>query len=188
MNDSHFQLNPIVTLQHQYHLPPVGRSLWRKRVRDGIKAKTQYPERPAAWPPDAEWPADCAFALVQTGLLRGKSIGFLPTKVHVPDEKERERPGWGNVRLVIDEWILLEYACVFLPAQQNAVVESVSKGLALPDSIRTLLAELFPLRPTPFTPLEEIERALQRQVEGIDLDLLVRRAVREALDRQRGRV
>jgi len=29
---------------------------------------------------------------------------------------------------VIDEWILLEYACVVLPAQQNAVVESVSKS------------------------------------------------------------
>src|SRR5262245_63614221 len=30
MDDSHFQMNPIVTLQHRYHEPPVGRSLWRK--------------------------------------------------------------------------------------------------------------------------------------------------------------
>jgi len=33
MNDSQFQTNPLVTLGHAYHLPPVGRSLWRKRVQ-----------------------------------------------------------------------------------------------------------------------------------------------------------
>src|SRR5262245_21912679 len=50
MNDGQFKLNPIVTMQHSYALPPVGRSLWRKVVRDGrlagVKAKTQYPSRP----------------------------------------------------------------------------------------------------------------------------------------------
>ena len=35
MDDSQFKLNPIVTLQHAYHLPPVGRSVWRKVVKDG---------------------------------------------------------------------------------------------------------------------------------------------------------
>src|SRR5262249_27922347 len=35
MNDSQFRANPIVTLGHAYWLPPVGRSLWRKRVKDG---------------------------------------------------------------------------------------------------------------------------------------------------------
>jgi hypothetical protein len=50
MDDSHFKLNPIVTLQHCYSLPPVGKSVWRKRYKDGdmvgVKAKTQYPKRP----------------------------------------------------------------------------------------------------------------------------------------------
>ena len=54
MNDSQFKLNPIVTLQHSYEIPPVGKSLWRKVVKDGtrrgIKAKTQYPARPGDWP------------------------------------------------------------------------------------------------------------------------------------------
>src|SRR5262249_19772535 len=53
MNDAQFQANPLVTLHHAYDLPPVGRSLWRKRVKDGdltgIKAKTQYPSQPPAW-------------------------------------------------------------------------------------------------------------------------------------------
>lgn len=77
----------------------------------------------------------------------------------------------------------------FLPAQQNAVVESVSKGLHLPDIFRELL-QIDPTvfstkgRVMGFTPLAEIEKAMQRRVNEIDLGALVR----EALDRMRGRV
>src|SRR4051794_26446333 len=73
MDDSHFRGNPLVTLQHAYHLPPVGRSLWRKRVKDGpvagIKAKTLYPARPESWPAASPWPPDQVLTLVQAGLL-----------------------------------------------------------------------------------------------------------------------
>jgi hypothetical protein len=189
MNDSQFRLNPIVTLQHQYHLPPVARSLWRKVVRDGdrrgVKAKSQYPAKPADW--EGTWPADVAFSLVQADLLRGKSIGFLPTKVHVPKDREREQHGWGDVKLVIDEWILLEYACTFLPAQQNAVVEAVSKSLlTLPDEFLAVFG--LENRPMAFTPFEEVERAIQRAIESWDIEALARRRVVEQFDRARGRV
>src|SRR5271163_3444779 len=47
MNDSQFAANPLVTMAHAYWCPPVGKSLWRKRIKDGdtvgIKAKTIYP-------------------------------------------------------------------------------------------------------------------------------------------------
>jgi hypothetical protein len=126
-----------------------------------VKAKTYYPPRPATWNPGKDWPADVAFTLIQADLLRGKSIGFLPVKVHAPTKTESEqwavaaerqeargvgrepsratssgsplaspRSRLGLPTLIIDEWILLEYACVFLPAQQNAVIESVSKSAA----------------------------------------------------------
>jgi hypothetical protein len=212
MNDSQFKLNPIVTMQHAYWIPPVGRSLWRKVVRDGalqgVKAKTQYPTRPADWPQGRDWPADVALALVQADLLRGKSIGFLPTRVHQPKAKELEASGWDKVDLVIDEWILLEYACTFLPAQQNAVVEAVSKSdLHLSEEILKALGlnpslfqeaarapepgavrqrEEIPV--TRYTPLEEIEKALRRHIQAINLNALADRAALQTLDRVRGRV
>src|SRR5260370_32391629 len=97
MNESQFKLNPIVTLEHCYRLPPIGKSLWRKVVKDGpqtgIKAKTQYPARPAAWPEAKEWPPDIAFALVQAGLLQGNSIRLLPTKIHSPTQSEIDQAG-----------------------------------------------------------------------------------------------
>jgi hypothetical protein len=200
MNDSQYKLNPIVTMQHAYHLPPVGRSLWRKVVKDGeqrgIKAKTQYPARPTDW--DGSWPADIAFALVQADLLRGKSIGFLPTRVHVPEQKEIDEHGWQKVALVIDEWLLLEYACTFLPAQQNAVVEAVSKShIVLPDDIACAMGlDPVPLTPAPteelpvipFTPLSEIERAIERRLALWDLSALGHQVLHDQLDRARGRI
>jgi hypothetical protein len=189
LNDSQYRLNPIVTLQHQYHLPPVARSLWRKVVRDGerrgVKAKSQYPSKPADW--EGTWPADVAFSLVQADLLRGKSIGFLPTKVHAPKDREREVNGWSDVTLVIDEWILLEYACTFLPAQQNAVVEAVSKSLlTIPDEFLSVFG--LDSRPMAFTPFEEVERSIQRAIASWDVEGLARRSVQEHFDRARGRV
>lgn len=130
LNDSQYKLNPIVTMQHAYHLPPVGRSLWRRVVKDGglrgVKAKTQYPPRPDGW--EGAWPADAAFALVRADLLRGKSIGFLPTRVHVPSAEEREKNGWPDVGLVIDEWLLLEYACTFLKGKPKKYGNNIAPG------------------------------------------------------------
>ena len=131
MDDTHFHLNPLVTLNHNYDQPPVGRSLWRKRVQEGalvgIKAKTYYPARPATWR-DGPWPPDVAFDLVQAGLLLGKSIGFVPLALREPSAEERRNPAMKAVRFVIEKWLLVEYACCFLPMQPNAVVEEVLKA------------------------------------------------------------
>ncbi|HTU18445.1 MAG TPA: hypothetical protein VMG10_10330 [Gemmataceae bacterium] len=204
MNDAQFSANPIVTLGHAYYLPPVGKSLWRKRVRDGqrvgIKAKTAYPVRPEAWPAQDAWPPDQVFALIQAGLLQGKSIGFLPTRVHIPDSKEVQKNGWNdNVDLVIDEWLLLEYACVFLPANQDALVESVAKGsLALADDVLQALGlskQVFgdgdggtQEHVIAFTSLDEIHKAVLCQIAAIDFDALAEKTIKETFYKSCGRV
>jgi hypothetical protein len=205
MNDGQFAANPLVTLAHAYHLPPIGKSLWRKRASDGdlvgIKAKTRYPTRPEGWPPDEAWTPDKVFTLVQSGLLQGKSIGFLPTKVHFADSKEAKKESWPEGTLVFDEWLLLEYACVFLPANQDALVESVSKGgVMLPAEILAVLglpaaANAQPAvqqveagRTVGFTALAEVERAVEARLRSIDLVKLVEEQVRVTFDKARGRV
>jgi hypothetical protein len=190
MDDAHFQLNPLVTMNHAYWMPPVAKSLWRKRATDGpligIKAKTQYHRRPDTWPPDTDWPPDVAFTLVQSGLLRGKSVGFLPTKVRRPSSEETERtPALSRVRFIIEKWILLEYACVYLPAQQHAVVESVSKNI--PADVRQALG-WNPQTPTPFTPLSEIERALHRRLAALNIPHLFQSALDRGWQKLRGRI
>jgi hypothetical protein len=196
LNESIYQYNPIVTLGHRYDLPPVGRSLWRKRVKDGgltgVKAKTQYPPRPEDWS-EPVWTPDAAFTLVQSGLMSGKSIGFLPVKFHVPSSHEiAQKPELQGVARVIDEWLLLEYACTWLPTNAQAIVEAVSKGaVTSPAEILQALG----LSATgqgedciPFTPLTEIERRLSRKFESLDVEGMIDRAIADRLDRMRGRV
>ena len=48
MDDSQFALNPIVTLNHDYSIPPIGRSLWRKFVKDALPTVTREERAKAA--------------------------------------------------------------------------------------------------------------------------------------------
>ncbi len=130
MDDSLFGANPVVTLNHNYELAPVGLSAWRKPSAEsgfkGIKAKTIYPTRPESFPENLPWIPDQIFALVQTGLLAGKSIGFLPLSARSPTSQEiRDTPSLIKVNLIIEKWLLLEYACCAFPAQPHALVQTV---------------------------------------------------------------
>ena len=198
MNDSRFKLNPIVTLQHCYWQPPVGKSLWRKRAKDGplvgIKAKTLYPKRPDAWPDD-DWPPDTILQLIQAGMMQGKSVGFLRLKSHSPSSHEiAADPAMAQVSRVIDEWLLIEYACTFLPMNQAALVEAVSKSGIAPDRLKAVGIDLPPPEPPPptrlmaFTPESEIHNAIRRRIAAFDFEALAQRAIADGLDRSRGRV
>ena len=157
-----------------------------------------YCEKPGFFsrPDILSWRAACKFWLINLAIYSA------------PGESERQTNGWKDVDLVIDEWILLEYACTFLPAQQNAMVEAVSKSsIQLPEEFIQAL-ELDPLlfqshggdeatrradAPTlagiaRFTPLDEIEKALLRHVNSIDLHALAKQTAQQVLDKARGRV
>jgi hypothetical protein len=183
MDDAHFQLNPLVTLNHNYDEPPVGRSLWRRRVQEGslvgVKAKTHYPPRPATWT-EGPWPPDVAFDLVQAGLLLGKSIGFVPLQLREPSADERRMPAFKAVRFIIEKWLLVEYACCFLPMQPNAVVEEVLKaartraGVFAGNRLGGAMGEVRPAH---------VARALAAFLSGPDAESILEKSVQRALTR-----
>lgn len=193
MNESHFKLNPIVTLQHEYWAPPVGKSLWRKRIADGqmvgVKAKTQYTPRPSDWPAGEDWDPDCVFSLIKAGMMMGKSVGFLRIKSHCPTPDDiKKNPELANCYRIIDEWLLLEYACTFLPMNQEALVEAVSKS-----AIKGKMADRFKIetpatRIIPFTPFEEIEKAIKRSMSKIDIDAILTGATNDTIAKMTGRI
>jgi hypothetical protein len=50
-------------------------------------------------------------------------------KSHTPTSQEiAADPAIARMSRVIDEWLLIEYACTFLPMNQAALVEAVSKS------------------------------------------------------------
>lgn len=203
MDDSIYQLNPIVTLNHRYDRPPVGRSLWRRRVKEGtllgIKAKTLYPTRPESWRGE-DWPADQALELVKAGLLRGKSIGFVPLDVRPPTTAEVEgNPQLRDIRQVISRWLLLEYACCYLPMQPFALVDDVAKtlpsllwadlNLELHRSQNTLanvMCDNDVSRPVPFMTMPALARTLASRLETGELDKIFTNSLQRTFQTQHG--
>src|SRR5947209_14750197 len=173
-------------------------SLWRKSAKDGllvgIKAKTVYPKCPDSWSGD-DWMPDTVLALIQAGMMQGKSVGFIRLKSHAPSSHEiAADPATAKVSRVIDEWLLIEYAVTFLPMNQAALVEAVSKSGIAPERLQTLGIKLSttdaPSTPpvVSFTPESELYRAIDRGIAAFHFEALAKRAIADKIDRARGRV
>jgi hypothetical protein len=188
MNDSQYALNPVVTLNHDYTNPPIGRSLWRKYYNDGetkgIKAKTIYPPMPGSWPANETWVPDKVFAQIQAGLLNAKSIGWLPTKVHYADGKEVVANDWPAQTLVVEEWLLIEYAVGAIGVNPETVTETVTKTPKPPEAIALPQQAAQPTTTIAFITLDELNKALKRRIHNME----IHKIVAEVIDKKRGRI
>lgn len=194
IDDSHFRLNPLVTLGHAYWMPPVGRCMWLKAHsadgKKGIVAKTHYPARPMDWQEDT-WPPDECLQLMQAGLLNAKSIGFIGRREDPTDE---ERDKYKGAKWMIRQCKLVEYAVAPLGVNPETLVQAVSKSwqpalselLGLKTEARN--SEPEPRNPIPdqvqFVSLSALKERLATELSGID----PKKIAEEALRRFQGRV
>lgn len=130
MDATEFRANPVVMFKHGLaeSAPLPVATGQAKRVAGGIMGKATFAKRPAAHPPQAEWLPDTIFDLYQQGVLRAFSIGFSIEKARMADDSDRRRFG-DKVFRVIEEWKLIEFSVVPVPANQDAIATAVSKGL-----------------------------------------------------------
>lgn len=122
MDSTAYQLNPIVTYNHDYQAPPVGISNWQRIAAfkpgiRGIKAETHYPLPPAEH--HGDWPPSTIYAQITAGLLRAKSIGFIPL--------ELIHPTGPDAPLVIKRWALIEYSVGVIPVNPDATIVRIAK-------------------------------------------------------------
>ncbi len=135
-----FRKNPLVTFNHDYSTPPVGKSLWQKLVGNRVwKAKTQFAPKPENFPTDKEWFPDSLFHLIKSGFLPGKSIGGI-AKIRVPTNEEQSL--YKGVKQIRYDLRVYEYSVVTRQCNNNAIVEAVSKGMLALNKDR--VAEIFP--------------------------------------------
>lgn len=134
---THFQKNPVVTFNHNYEIPPAGKSAWQKRTGGGVwKAKTIYPQKPedftkSIWLPDQIW------GMIKSNILRGKSLGGV-IQWREPTEEDQNKFAFnkGEVRRISQKAIVFEYACCPISVNNNTIVEMISKSqLNLPEEI-----------------------------------------------------
>lgn len=133
-----FQRSPTVFYNHDYGLP-VGKCEAIRRTEDCVEAKTRFATRP----PDhqGEWLPDTVFALFKQGVINGFSVGFIPIEGRHPSKADRERMGT-KVRYVYSKWKLLEYSVAPLPANEDALVLAVGKGIVTSSTAKMLFPNI----------------------------------------------
>ncbi len=119
VNTENFLKNPVVLWAHDYSGTPVGKTQWIKQGRKYIKAKWEWADTEKAQEIKQLW---------EGGFLNAVSVGFIVSKSHEPTPDDiKKNPDWAEVRLVIDEWELLEFSIVPVPANPAALVAAVKE-------------------------------------------------------------
>lgn len=128
-NADEFLRNPVVLWAHQRTLPPIGTCERLTIEPDRVIAETKFS-------PSSAFAQD-VFNLYAEGVLRGWSVGFMPTKaVPMPVTRGR-RPGG----VCYPEWDLLEYSAVPVPENPQALTLAVRKGLVKDADLRGWLVK-----------------------------------------------
>lgn len=131
-----FRKNPVVSYNHKYDIPPVGKSLWQKTSGGVTKAKTQYISRPTELPSNVEWFPDSIFHMIKSGVMRGKSLGGLIKWKRPTEEDIKTNPHWQGAKRISEKALIYEYCVCPIGMNSSAIVEMVSKSLiSIPDDI-----------------------------------------------------
>jgi hypothetical protein len=85
--------------------------------------------------------------------------------------KEAAKNNWHEGMLIVEEWLLIEYAVGTIPVNPVTGVEVVGK--TMPGA-----------EPVPFITLAELEKSMQQHIESIDIGAIAQ----ETIARMRGRV
>ena len=182
MNAKDYERNPVLLWNHDPS-QPIGRALSLKRGESSIAADFEFAKRPDDYAGD--WFPDYVRGLVAAGVVKAVSIGFMPLEggARVATKGDVEKYG-SDVRKVFSKWKLLEVSVVSVPANQDALITAVSKGL-----ITRSAAERF-------GKIGVVEKAttktMQRNVIRVNIPTVCRddaaRIVREEIAKARGRV
>lgn len=129
VDTSEFDKSGAVFWNHNYDMPvaiPTG----IKKRQGAIDSTATFMKRPSGH--QGEWFPDFARAFVTQGAELGKavgvSIGFIPTEMRDPSDKDRQRFG-DEVINIISKSKLLEWSIAPVQSNPGAVVTAVGKGL-----------------------------------------------------------
>lgn len=135
MDSREFEKNPVVFWNHDYD-KPIAKSIGKlSRGEHGIDASTEFAVRPADF--KGEFFPDVARALVEQGIVKGVSVGFMPIESRPAGKGDRAKYGDG-IKRVISKWKLFEYSLAPLPANQDALITALGKGIISELQVKSL--------------------------------------------------
>lgn len=142
-----YRKNPVVLWAHDSASLPVGKAS-AVRVEEGkLRARAEFAPR------SISGFADAVFQMYKGGFLSAVSVGFIPLKYAFVDDPVRR----GGIDFMEQE--LLEFSCVPVPANAEALVEARAAGIDIEPLLgwaKGLIARAQPpVTPAPETPPAE---------------------------------
>ena len=178
MNSKEYEANPVLLYEHDVK-QPIGKMLKMRRNERNIEAEFALAPRPETHV--GEWFPDTVAALMDFGALNTMSIGFLGLEARPASKADSEKYGDG-VRRVYGKWKLLEVSVVSIPANQDAIITAVRKGLCSP-AVAKRFGVTVPDAPAPIRRSYRVSVAVPALG---DLDRV--QIVRDEMARARGRL
>ena len=180
MNSKDYERNPVLLYEHDVQRP-IGKMLGMKRMERAIEAEFALAPRPESH--EGEWFPDTVAALMDFGALNTMSIGILGLEARPASKADSEKYGDG-VRRVYGKWKLLEVSVVSLPANQDAIITAVRKGLVSASAVKRFGVTV-PDEPAPVAVARKWKVAVSIPAVAADDRA---RIVRDEIARARGRI
>lgn len=134
MNSKEYEKNPVLFYNHDY-ANPIGTVKRLKRTDDAVLGELSFAKRPSDYKGD--FFPEFVETLVRQGIVKGVSVGFVAENggQRIASKSDRSRYGEG-IKKVFNKWKLLEVSIAPLPANQDALIEAVGKGLVSPMQVK----------------------------------------------------
>ena len=117
-NVERFNSNPVVLWAHDYRRAPIAKATRTGVVDGALKSSAVF------MGPDQDPFSHSVFQMYQGGFMNAVSAGFEVAEYELYEDKMS-----GRIGVLFKKQNLLEYSCVPVPANGDALVEARSKGL-----------------------------------------------------------
>jgi len=123
---TNYRKNPVIQYAHDYEKLPIGIS-----IKEGVDKATNTVRSTALFfddRVDTSGRSDLIYRFISSNGMRACSVGFTPTTYEDPTDAERKKMGMGKYGVLYTGWDLLEFSPVPVPANPNALTDSMRKS------------------------------------------------------------
>jgi HK97 family phage prohead protease len=130
-----YEKNSVLLWAHDYTKPPIGKVMWIKQQKNGLKFKPQF----ASTEMGRE-----IYELYKDGFMNTFSVGFIPNEWEDDEDKAKEGEFFNKPLRTYTDVELLEISCVPVPACPDALVDRYKKGMIKTKGLRDAIEHVIP--------------------------------------------
>jgi hypothetical protein len=139
-----YKKNAVIMTFHDYKQFPIGAAIrvWLDKAAKQVKAWVLIMDDRA----DPSGVSETAFRMASSGFMKAGSIGYMPKDVYRPTQKEKQDLGMSDYGVIYRTWELMEFSLCGVPANPNAVQNSlddtIERGIIQEKDLSLLHKEL----------------------------------------------